>query len=211
MKTKNIFIIIFLTNLVFPLVCSAQFNYGVSISGGASNIYKIDKDINTNNANYFEMLPSFSVDGFIIEKIKNSRYSFEQGVSFESSGAEVWIPLKKWEDMVAAGINWDRMWHFRTYQLSIPLRVRFDFEKWLTFHAGLSNTFYIKGEDYYVNRKYSLRGEAGADVLIKQRYIVGIKGSYDLTPTGRFQDDDISFHYYNASLKVGVLLNSFKK
>jgi len=198
-------------NLVFPLVCSAQLNYGISISGGASNIYKINKERNVEYYNYFKMLPSFSVDGFIIEKIKNSRYSFEQGVSFESSGAEVWIPSKIWEDLISEGYYYDQMWSFRTYQLSVPLKVRFDFEKWLTFHAGLSNTFYIKGRDNYVSKKYALRGEVGADVLIKQRYIVGIKGSYDLTPTGRFQDDDISFHYYSASLKVGVLLNSFKK
>lgn len=210
MKTKILFLPVFIATILSPYICSSQVNYGFSGKIGVSNICKIDKD-KSGLDNYFEFSPQYSIDGFIIEKIRDSRCSFEQGLSFESSGAEVWITLYRYEDIIASGIDVDRMWSFRTYQLLVPLKIKYDFEEWLTFYAGVSNVFFLKGQSSLVNKTYTLRGELGADVLIKKRYMIGINGGYDLLPSGRFNNEDIYLHYYNLSLKIGMLLKSPEK
>ena len=102
------------------------------------------------------------------------------------------------------------MSELRSWQLAIPLKVKYEANTWLSFFAGVNNIFFINNNKI-INHKYTLRGEVGADFLLANRFILGLEGGYDILPSGQFQDDKIFFHYYHVSAKVGILLSSLKK
>lgn len=197
--------------LLLPLFTSAQIKYGISFYGGASSIKINDNDRNNGLASEFRPSSHFSFEGFVVEFSNKSHFSFEQGVSLETSKVEDWINDKRYQDFLEYGYNYPQYYSFSTYQLCIPLKVKYDFEKWLAFHIGVSNVFYLKKQENFVNNTYSLRGELGADVTIAERYIIGIKGSYDVTPSGQLKNCNIFTHYYSLSVKAGILLSSFCK
>jgi hypothetical protein len=203
----------FFSLFVVLCLCSySQIKYGIAFSGGVSNIIISDKDPISLFGNYFEPSSMVSVDGLFLERNPNSRISFEQGISLETLSSECGIPEKDYEEMKAEilGFNQPRTFTVNSYQLAVPLRVRYDFEKWLVFHAGVSNAFYLipsKKSANIINRLYSLRGEAGADFIIAKKFLTGIKYSQDFTPCGQFSTDKIYFHSQSLSLRLGLLLN----
>ncbi len=210
MTTRKILLMLII-GLLLPVFTSAQIKYGISVYGGASNIKINNNDRTISAADDLHPSSHFTFEGFIVEFNKKSRFSFEQGISFETSGVENWIGDEIYQYYLERGVIYSKYYTYRTYQLCIPLRVKYNFKEYLAFHAGVSNVFYLKKQENYVNNTYALRGELGADVTIAERYIIGIKGSYDITPCGQYLHHDIFMHYYSLSLKAGILLSSFKK
>lgn len=212
MNTKliKLFTLVF---FLMPLISFAQIDYGMSLAGGVSNIYVLDLDDNSKTVNYFRPYPKLSVGGFIIERISNSRYSFEQGISFERSGSVVWLPLDIYEDLINEGYEAEQSCSFNTYQVSVPLKMKYDFENWLAFVLGINNTFYLTDYEYFVNRFYAIGGILGADIKIGRKFVFGLQCNADFSHTGKCDESSASifYHYYGVSAKFSVLLGSFKK
>ncbi len=179
------------------------------MSGGISNISILDKDSKVKIKHYYEPLPAFSVKGFIIEPVGSKRYSFEQGLSLETFGAEHNTPWDLYNDIKKEmpDYEFEQSYNKRTFQITVPLLLRYNFEKWLVVHTGINNVFYLKQEQHMVTNWYTLRGEIGFDIIIKNLFIVGANGTYDLTPSGRYVSYDIFNRYYSATLKLGYILN----
>ena len=121
------------------------------------------------------------------------------------------IPVDKYEDMKEniPGFSSPQNWPERSLGLTVPLKVKYQFEKWLVFQAGISNTFYlykIVGNDYTISNLYAFRGEVGADFLLGKKIFAGINYSQDLTPCGKMTIDQNYFYFQSLSLRIGYIL-----
>lgn len=211
MKKKILLTALVISALLTTRTSTAQINYGVTVSGGVSNINLVQKDKHTRFGNYFTASTQAAFDLFVSEKLKSKPISFEQGISVETFAAKQNIPKKDYEDILLYYPNLGpRVSELRSWQLAIPLKVKYEANTWLSFFAGVNNIFFINNNKI-INHKYTLRGEVGADFLLANRFILGLEGGYDILPSGQFQDDKIFFHYYHVSAKVGILLSSLKK
>jgi hypothetical protein len=153
-----------------------------------------------------------------LERIRNSRWSLEQSLNIESTGTQNTTPMDDWDDImeyvsyrISLGADpsdyedYKQNWEERSIQITIPLRIKYDFEKWLIIHAGLSNTFIMDGDEYFtINKSYVLRGEAGVDILLGKKLFAGIIYSHDLTPCAEALD--YSFYFQNLSFRIGYKL-----
>jgi hypothetical protein len=211
--------IVFISVLIFLFSSaglSAQISYGVKLKGGASSIYMVDGDKDDHLSgydNFYKPISLFGIEAMIHERIVKSRFSFEQGISLESSGAEVWLSLEDYESFILLGYDVNRSWSFRTYQIGIPFKIEYDLKNWFTFYGGVNNIFYLKGGDVFINKNYALRGDAGFDFNISSKYRIGLEGSYDITPSGQFENYSIYTHCYHVAISVDVMLGqlSFKR
>jgi len=189
----------------------SQVHFGIASSVGASRIIISDNDPTTNVANYFKPLSMCSFDFFIIEKKSDSRLSFEQTFSLETTGSESWLSDKRYEVLINSipGYIYPQHHTERSLQITIPLKIKYDFEKWLIFHAGISNAFYfqrIAGNDYTISRVYALRGVAGVDFMFCKKLFAGINYAQDLNPCGQASTDKIYYHFQSLSLRIGYIL-----
>ena len=210
MKKKILLTALVISALLTTKTSTAQLNYGITVSGGVSNLSKIEKNKINSYANYFTESPQFSFELFVSEKLKAKPISFEQGISVENFGFIQNVPKKYYDDAIIFFPDLQRMYEGRTWHLAIPLKVKYEVKKWVGLFAGINNVFIVQ-QDLPINQKYALRGELGADFLLANRYILGLEGGYDILPSGMNKESGFYFRYYHASAKVGILLSSFKK
>jgi len=210
MKKKILLTSVIIAALLTTRTSTAQIMYGITASGGVSNLSKIEKLRINNYANYFTESPQFSFELFVSEKLKAKPISFEQGISVENFGFIQNVPKKYYDDAIIFFPDLQRMHEGRTWHLAIPLKVKYEVKKWVGLFAGISNVFIVR-QDIPINQKYALRGELGADFLLANRYILGIEGGYDILPSGMDKEYGFYFRYYYVSAKVRILLSSLKK
>ena len=210
MKKKILLTALVISALLTTRTSTAQINYGVTVSGGVSNINLVQKDKHTRFGNYFTASTQAAFDLFVSEKLKSKPISFEQGISVENFGFIQNVPKKYYDDAIIFFPDLQRMHEGRTWHLAIPLKVKYEVKKWVGLFAGISNVFIVR-QDIPINQKYALRGELGADFLLANRYILGIEGGYDILPSGMDKEYGFYFRYYYVSAKVGILLSSLKK
>lgn len=189
--------------------CFSQINYGFKVYSGISDLRKIQKDPYQRYSPYFKALPLYGAEIFTGQNLRNSRYSFEQSIALESVAAEY-----NWADYVIDFMQEDfpdstfiTSWENRHYLISIPLKIKYQFEPWLCIIAGLDNVFYVSKKDHHINQLYALRGRLGFEVTINNKFLIGINSTTDITPSGIFVPyESIYFKYYTASLSLGIVL-----
>lgn len=206
-KKKFILIIV----LMCSTACFSQINYGLKLNYGLSNLNVVDKEPRVKMSGYYEALPLYVIHTFISENIRDSKYSFEQGIAFESSSSEFNMAknaIKYMKEHYPDSI-FSTCWNDRNYQLTIPLSLRYRIKPWLYIVTGIDNVFYLSEKNYEINRRYTLRGRIETQAILNKRFIVGLKGTYDITPSGQvLSKERIYYKYYTASLSFGILLSN---
>jgi len=211
MKKKILLTTLVISALLTTKTSTAQLNYGITLSGGLSKVDLVENDLHTGYGRYFTAAPQAAFDFFVSEKLKTKPISFEQGISIETFATMQNMSKADYEYILLYFPDFGpRVYESRTWQLAVPLKVKYEVNNWFAFFVGVNNIFFIKNS-LTTNKKYALRGEIGTDFLLAKRYIIGIEGGYDILPSGHIQNENIFFHFYHASAKVGILLSSFKK
>ncbi|HKM93758.1 MAG TPA: hypothetical protein VJY41_08915 [Prolixibacteraceae bacterium] len=209
--------IAFVVSIVFPNVSSGQIKYGIAINGGGSNLMLRNKSFiydeegsivgkSYNSVNFYTSNYMYGIEGFVIEPLRQSKFSLEQGLAFESVSYFNNIPQVEFANDTIFAKNWEE----RFYDLSIPLKIRYNITKWFVLNGGIDNVFNLKlksevGSNLHSNI-YRLKGELGFDVIFFEKLILGCKYSNDITPLYRYQNDDrVSFRIQSVSVKLGVV------
>lgn len=193
----------------------SQIRYGLSLNAGLSNLFELNqsymydekgyriKDLfEYNSVNFCTYSSAFAIEGFIIEPLKQSRYSLEQGLMFESISYYFNTPEVIFTNDTIHANKWEE----RFLSVGIPLKMRYGFEKWLVFYVGVNNIFHVYDNNETVLSEpviYTLRGEVGADFILFSKLILGAKYAHDITPFSKLTDFDVSYRFEIISLKLG--------
>lgn len=197
------------------LQVSARVHYGFSVNAGLSNLYELNHSylydengyrikgqLEYNSVNYFTSSSMYALEGFVIEPLEQTRFSLEQGLMLESTSYFFNTP----EIIFTKDTIFSNKWEERFVSVGIPLRVRYEFENWLTFYLGVNNIFHVYDNNEIIYNKpllYTLRGEAGVDFTLFSHLIVGAKYAHDISPFTKLSDYDVSYRFEIVSLKLG--------
>jgi hypothetical protein len=146
--------------------------------------------------------PMFSAEASIIEKIKDWKISFEQGLGIESK--TFYGSVAEWFDTEG---DYER-YKASHYSLTIPVKVRYEPAKWAALYIGANNIFnvYQSGsENLKPTQNYNVRGIAGFDLMLSEKYVLGCEYSYDITPFSKWKDYDVSYRFEIIALKLGFV------
>jgi hypothetical protein len=217
MNIKHIiFGTVFLTCSLLAISGQSQLLYSVTLKGGLSNsnplnrayVYDDDGFIikgmrKFTIGNTFSYGPMFSIEAGIIEKIKDRKFSFEQGVGIESKSFYGQV-AKEFSDTENP-----EKWEATYYSLTIPVKIRYELAKSATLYGGVNNIFNIGQtgiiETLTFTQKYNVRGMVGVDAILFKKYILGCEYSYDITPYSKWKEYNVSYRFDLIALKLGLV------
>lgn len=146
--------------------------------------------------------PMFSAEVSIIEKIKDWKISFEQGLGIESK--TFYGNVAEWFD-TEGDYEGYKASH---YSFTIPVKVRYEPTKWATIYVGANNIFnvYQSGsEKLKTTQKYNVRGIVGFDFMLSDKYLLGCEYGYDISPFSKWKDYDVSYRFDIITVKLGLV------
>lgn len=217
MNIRNMYLVVaFILCSAFAVNGQTQIMYSVSLKGGVSNsnllnrAYVYDEDgfiiegmRKFTIRNIYSYGPMFAIEASIIEKVKDHKFSLEQGVGVESKSFYGQVPTE------FSGTENPEKWDFTYYSLAIPVKVRYDLAKSIALYGGVNNIFNIgqtRSIDHLAfTQKYNIRGMLGIDAILHQKYILGCEYSYDIMPYSKWKEYDISYRFDLIALKLGLL------
>lgn len=197
------------------LNASAQVNYSVSFSGGLSNLHELNKAYvydeygyiivdrrEIRYGNYYNYSSMFSIGASVIEKIRQSNFSFEQGIGFE---------LRSFYNNsdIDPSYNVETKWKETYYSCNIPIKIRYKLFSNLSVFTGVSNILNLGNNafdnDFFETNFYQARGIIGFDITLYENFILGSEYGYDITPYSKMKDYDLTNRFDKLSFKIGYL------
>ncbi len=200
---------------VFTVFGQTKLMYSAAIKGGISkpntlnrayiyddNGYIVRDKLKFTLADIQYYGPMISAEVSIIEKIKDWKISFEQGLGIESKtfygGVAEWFDTEgEYEGYKASH-----------YSFTIPVKVRYEPTKWAALYVGANNIFNVyqsDGKNIKPTQKYNVRGIAGFDFKLSDKYLLGCEYGYDISPFSKWKDYDVSYRFDIITMKLGLV------
>ncbi len=213
---KNLKInLLFIFAIISPSIAFSQIKFEIHANCGASNFIEKSKEEFVVTNNYYTYQPSYMVGTECLYNFKSSRFGIISGLNFISFGAK-----NHMKDLTpspfAPPYTEPTEWNERVYALSIPLKLNYQFEKWIYINAGFANTLNIIKDKKIVYKKvnfYTLNFVAGFDFIIRKRFIIGAMYHRDILPTMngiKLSPEEtlkIKYNIEQITVKIGYVIN----
>ncbi|MEA3317121.1 MAG: outer membrane beta-barrel protein [Bacteroidota bacterium] len=203
-----------LVMLIIPSLAFTQIKFGIHANYGISNFIEKNNEPSVIVGNYYTSLPSYSFGFEALYSFSDSKFGFKSGLSFSSFASENHMP----DDFNAPNYTGPRSWDEKFNSMSIPLKLNYQFEKWVHINAGVANTIHlIKPKDITTNKinDYTLSFIGGIDFIIKKRVIIGAMYYRDIRPTMLLlqappqpETYNVKYSIEQITFKIGYIIKS---
>lgn len=199
---RYVFIIFFF----LPVLAFSQFQFGVHGGVGYSNFVRVHKVESKQLANYYDRSSYFNVGGDVYYNLFFD-LQLLSGLDFSYTSVQPNV-----EDIMFIGDpngkpKFDKQ--FFT-SLRIPMKLNYNFTKWLAFNIGFTNTFCLTKHkdfvDFHLNT-YNISFQGGLDFRIKERFVIGVEYHKDRKPTIEYKKWGAHTVYFGEhyGIKLGYL------
>lgn len=173
---------IFILFLFLPVLAFSQFQFGVHGGGGYSNFVRVNKVENRTLVNRYARSYYFNAGGDVYYNLFFD-LQLLSGLDFSCISVQPDVDDYFFEDDPNGKPKFDKQ--FFT-SLRIPMKLNYNFTKWLAFHIGFTNTFYLteskKRIGFHLNT-YNISFHGGLDFRIMQQFVIGVEYHKDKKPT----------------------------
>ncbi|MFA9392201.1 MAG: outer membrane beta-barrel protein [Prolixibacteraceae bacterium] len=192
---------------------NAQVNYSFVVGSGLSNnhgqnlAYQYDEDgyiLNDHreiyDGNLYSYGAMFSIEGGITEHLRTSKFSFEQGIGFESKAYYSSADPKYFPELTSVKTK-------LVYNaITVPVKIKYDLNNTFTAFGGVKNVLKIGSSNSSgLDRNFNLRAMLGLNAALSDRYFLGFGYEYDITPYTKMPWFDIFYRFDVITFKVGVV------
>ncbi len=174
------------TSLIFilflPSVAFTQIKFDIHTNYGVSKFIVRNNELSVVVGNYYTSLPSFALGTEALYSFNNSEFGIISGLNYAWFASENNMP----DDFNDPNYTGSRKWDERFSSLLIPIKLNYQFEKWVHINAGVANTIHFtKSKDITTKKinNYTLNFIAGIDFIIKKRVLIGAMYYRDIRPT----------------------------
>lgn len=200
--------------LTLSSLAFSQIKFDIHANYGVSKYIVRNNESSVVDANYYTSLPSYAVGTEALYSFSGSKFGIVSGLNYVSFASENNMP----DDFNDPNYTGPKKWNERFNSLMIPVKLNYQFEKWVHVNVGVANTIhFIKPKDITTKKinDYTLNFIGGIDFIIKRRLIVGAMYYRDIRPTMLLlkapplpETYNVKYYIEQITFKIGYIIRN---